>query len=123
LPSRACVRPQPLTPAPLGDDPGQASVLAALAYFHDKAGWDPSGRYVTAFYQVGDSSGSYSSVFAVNVTTFCGHEVASASYGVGLINTTIQDTARIGAVVVAHFAVGWRVWGVYHGPVDDAPAS
>jgi hypothetical protein len=119
-----CLCPtQRVSPSP-GDDPMRAASMAALEYFHDKAGWDSRGRYVTAVYQVGDTSqGSYSSVFAFSVPTFCGAGVASSSYGVELINPTIQDTGRLGAVVVAHFAVGWCVWGVYHGPVGDNPGA
>jgi hypothetical protein len=120
-----CLCPtQPVTPASPGDDPLRASVLATLMYFHDKAGWEPRDSDVTATYQVGDrSQGSYSAVFASSVPTFCGPLIAKASYGVELMNPTIHDTGRLGAVVVAHFAIGWRVWGVYHGPVGDNRSS
>ena len=65
-------------------------------------------------YRVGAQSGEWGGVFAYNVPRFCGHSVADASYGVEIDNPLItQDNSRATALVVGHFADGWRVWGFY----------
>ena len=80
----------------------------------EHAGWAAADTKLEAVYKVGDKTkGQFSSVFARNVPTYCGTKVASASYGVELGNPTIDDSSRERAVVVAHFAQGWEVWGAY----------
>jgi hypothetical protein len=53
-------------------------------------------------------------VFSTNVPKFCGAAVAAASYGVEAGNPSVtQDSSRFTALVVGHFADGWKVWGFY----------
>jgi photosystem II stability/assembly factor-like uncharacterized protein len=104
----------PVTASVPADD--QAAISqAALEWVHREKHW-PDGR-VTAVYRVGDTTASpYASLFAYQVPR-CGERVAKASWVVELWS---DSQSRIGAsvaqsqTVVAHFADGWRVWGVYH---------
>jgi hypothetical protein len=104
----------PVTASVPADD--QAAISqAALEWVHREKHW-PDGR-VTAVYRVGDTTASpYASLFAYQVPR-CAERVAKASWVVELWS---DSRSRIGAsvaqsqTVVAHFADGWRVWGMYH---------
>ena len=103
---------QPVTPAP-GDNPRAAAVQAARAFVLRTRGW--TTERVDRAYKVGQNRGVYSGIFAYNVPKYCGRAVAAASYGVELANDSItENNSRETALLVAHFADGWRVWGDYH---------
>jgi hypothetical protein len=88
-------------------------VKAAEAWV-EHAGWASAGTQLAAVYKVGDrTKGQFNAVFALNVPEYCGAEVAAASFGVEVDNPTIDNTGREHALVVAHFAHGWEVWGEY----------
>jgi hypothetical protein len=104
-----------ITVPPAGADARAKAARAALWWVRRVKHWAPGAGRVTAIYKVGDTSpGVWGSVFAQNVPEFCGQAVTTASWVIELGNDHIvDDTGRDGAVVVAHFAVGWQVWGVY----------
>jgi len=89
-----------------------AATNAALDFVLRTRGW--TGEQVGAAYPVTKPGGQYGVVFSSNVPKECGAAVADASYGVELFNSSVtQDSSRSTALVVAHFADGWRVWGFY----------
>ena len=101
----------PVTTPPAGDA-RPAVVQAARDYLLRQRGW--TTEQVASVYPVGDTNNSYGDVFATNVPKFCGKAVARASYGIELGNPQItQSSSRSTALVVGHFADGWRVWGFY----------
>jgi hypothetical protein len=90
-----------------------AAGQAALDFVRTTRGWiDPR---VDAVYPASDAKGGiFGIVFASNVAQFCGDAVARNSFGVELSNDLItEDNSRFTALVVGHFASGWRVWGFY----------
>jgi photosystem II stability/assembly factor-like uncharacterized protein len=100
-----------VTAVPAGDARA-AVVRAARDYLLRQRGW--TTEQVANVYPVGDTNNTYGEVFALNVPKYCGRAVAQASYGVELENPQItQSSARSTALVVGHFADGWRVWGFY----------
>jgi hypothetical protein len=104
---------QKVTPAPPGENAMASAVKAAEAWV-EHGGWAPAVTQLEAVYKVGDrTKGQFNAVFARNVPEYCGTKVAAASFGVELGNPTIDNTGRQRAVVVAHFARGWEVWGAY----------
>jgi photosystem II stability/assembly factor-like uncharacterized protein len=103
---------RPVTPAPSGSGRQAAAIRAARAFVLRTRGW--TTERVDAAYKVGQVRGVYSSIFAYNVPKYCGQSVAATSYGVELANDSItENNSRETALVVAHFADGWRVWGDY----------
>ncbi len=104
----------PITAPPSGSDEPSDAARAALAWVSRAKNWAPNAGHVTAIYRVGDTSrGVWGVVFANNVPKFCGGAVTYASWVIELGDDQIHDTSGQAAVVVAHFAVGWQVWGVY----------
>jgi hypothetical protein len=104
----------PITTPPAGADEPADAARAALAWVSRAKHWAPNAGRVTAIYRVGDTSrGVCGAVFATNVPKFCGGAVTYASWVIELGDDQIHDTGRQAAVIVAHFAVGWQVWGVY----------
>ncbi len=102
---------EPTTPA-TDADPRAAAVEAAQDFVRRTRGW--IGAEVKAYPVLNPPADSYGVVFERNVPKFCGRAVAEASYGVDLANSSITlDSSRSSALVVAHFAEGWRVWGFY----------
>jgi photosystem II stability/assembly factor-like uncharacterized protein len=90
---------RPLTPAPAGDPP-PGVVSAAIAYEDARA--VGIGGTVTAVYRVGYvGAGAFGNTFRDNVTS-CGPAVARATWVVEFGAT---------AVVLAHYADGWHVFG------------
>jgi hypothetical protein len=104
----------PITVPPAGADERADAARAALAWVSRVKHWAPKAGRVTAIYKVGDTSrGVWGVVFAQSVPKFCGKAVSTASWVIELGNDQIDNTGRQAAVAVAHFAVGWQVWGVY----------
>ncbi|MDP9334036.1 MAG: hypothetical protein M3Q30_12120 [Actinomycetota bacterium] len=98
----------------MGVDERVGAARAALRWASRVKHWAPGAGHATAIYKVGDTSrGVWAVVFAQNVPEFCGKAVTAASWGIELFDDAIPDTGRQAAVVVAHFALGWQVWGVY----------
>jgi hypothetical protein len=103
-----------ITTPPSGADEPSDAARAALAWVSRTKHWAPNAGRVTATYRVGDTShGVWGVVFASNVPKFCGGAVTYASWVIELGDDQIHDTGGQAAVVVAHFAAGWQVWGVY----------
>ncbi len=105
-PSRAITAPPP------GEHEEDEARRAAEDYVRRTRGW--TGETAEAVYPVTEPGGRFGAVFSTNVPMFCGARVADMSYGVELFNPSItQDSSRNTALVVAHFADGWKVWGFY----------
>ncbi len=93
---------RPLTPAPPGDPP-TGVVAAARRYLAVHSAWaSQPGLAVTAAYPVGYvGAGAFGNTFIDRVAP-CGRAIAHASWVVEV---------QASAVVLAHHAVGWRVFG------------
>jgi photosystem II stability/assembly factor-like uncharacterized protein len=102
---------QSVTAPPRGEGATEAAD-AARTFLLQERGW--IGERVDAVYPVDKPGGQFGVVFSTNVPQFCGAKVAALSYGVEAGNPSItQDSSRSTALVVAHFADGWKVWGFY----------
>jgi hypothetical protein len=86
---------------------------AAASYASAELSW-PTVSVLSA-YRVG-KTGTYSTLFLNEISRSCGKATARASYGVEVRKPAdaIQGTASRAALVVAHFADGWRVWGRFY---------
>jgi photosystem II stability/assembly factor-like uncharacterized protein len=101
-----------VTQPPAGENREREALQAAEDFVLRTRGW--TGEEVQAVYPVRQPGGEFGVVFSTNVPKFCGAAVAALSYGVELHNPSItQDTSRNTALVVGHFADGWKVWGFY----------
>ncbi len=104
---------EPITSPPPNTDRLEAAIGAARDFVLRTRGW--TGERVAKAYPVrqGDPNG-LGGIFAYNIPRFCGSAVADGTYGIELANDTITlDNSRYTALVAAHFANGWRVWGFY----------
>jgi hypothetical protein len=90
-----------------------AARRAAVDFVRTWRGWvDPRVEAVYPATEV--NGGTYGIVFGNNVAKYCGDAVARNSFGVELSNDLITlDNSRFTALVVGHFADGWKVWGFY----------
>jgi hypothetical protein len=108
----ACPPQQPV-PAPETADALVSARQAARRYALTTMQW-PSVQVVRA-YHVGAGDTSYESMYRYQITRSCGSAVADASYGVDLSNPDgDSSTSSRAALVVAHFADGWRVWARFY---------
>jgi len=97
----------PLTPAPPGD-PRPGLVSAAIDQLSAGSLW--TGATISAVYRVGDERvGEFGSAFVANVSS-CPRAAAASSWVVELHH---PNGAQLSAVVLAHYAGGWRVYGSY----------
>ncbi len=102
---------QRVTAPPNGEGASQATA-AARTFLLQARGW--IGERVDSVYPVDKPGGIFGVVFSTNVPKFCGAAVAAVTYGVEVGNPSItQDNSRFTALVVSHFADGWKVWGFY----------
>jgi hypothetical protein len=98
-----------ITPPETADDPLTFASDAAIGRFVDLAGWNRSDTVVDAKYRMWTTGGT-SGGLTLDVSKDCGTAVADNSYAVELHDPKAKDPS-VQRVVVAHFAVGWRVWG------------
>jgi photosystem II stability/assembly factor-like uncharacterized protein len=96
-----------LIPVPPGNPP-PGVVPAAIAEVTAQSQWgDP---VVTSAYRVGDgSAGAFGNAFIDNVNS-CGLAIADASW---VVELHYPAAAQLWAVVLAHYADGWQVYGSY----------